>query len=101
MSRSSWAVSSSSVASGTGGVSREEDAHVWAAGAGHAREELLGAGCVVALAPAGRRVSLDLVAKAQDAVHERLRPGRAAGNVDLDRHELVSGHQRVVVEDTG
>ena len=63
------------------------------------RDELLGADGVVALAPAHRRVLLDHRAQLQDAVHQRLGPGRAAGHVDVDRHELVGRHDRVVVED--
>ena len=35
------------------------------------------------------------------AVHQRLRARRAAGDVDVDRHELVGGDERVVVEDAG
>ena len=31
----------------------------------------------------------DLLLKAQDAVQQRLRPGRAAGDIDVDRDELV------------
>ena len=61
--------------------------------------ELLGADRVVALAPAQARVVLDHRAQPEDAVHERLGPRRAAGHVDVDGHELVGRHDRVVVED--
>ena len=62
-------------------------------------DELLGADGVVALAPAQRRVVLDHRAQPEDAVHQRLGARRAAGHVHVDRHELVGGHDRVVVED--
>ncbi len=52
----------------------------------------------VALAPAHVGVVLDHLAQLQDAVHQRLRPRRAAGHVHVDRHELVGRHERVVVE---
>src|SRR5579859_2321371 len=96
-SRSSWAVSSSSVASGTGGVSGRE--HVDGAAVrrvvGH---DLLGPAGLVAIAPVLDRMALDLVAQAQNPVHQRLGTGRAPRHVHVDRHELVRGHERVVVE---
>src|ERR1019366_6692997 len=64
--------------------------HLWA---------LLGAYCAVALPPARLGVVLDHLAQLQHAVHQRLWPRRAAGHVDVDRHELVGWHERIVVED--
>src|SRR3954469_20616172 len=97
-SRSSRARSSRPVASGTRGVSGGEDVHRGGV-LDRFGDELLGAGRVVALAPAQRRVLEDLGAQLEDAVDERLGPRRAAGDVHVDRHELVGRHQRVVVED--
>src|SRR5205823_13411804 len=85
-SRSSWAVSSSSVASGTGGVSGLEHVDGGGREVRAVRQELLGAPRRVPLAPARAMVALDLVAQPEDAVHEGLRPRRASRNVDVDRH---------------
>src|ERR1700749_1015962 len=82
-SRSSWAVSSSPVASGTRGVPSAE--HVDRGGVVRLRradQDLLGADRAVALAPALPLVTLDLLPQAEDAVHERLRSRRAAGPGD-------------------
>ena len=54
---------------------------------------------VVALAPAHVGVVLDHLAQLQHSVHQRLRARRAARDVHVDRHELVGGDERVVVED--
>ena len=51
--------------------------------------QLLGALGLVALAPAQVGVALDLALELEDAVDQRLGPGRAAGHVDVDRQELV------------
>ena len=41
----------------------------------------------------------DLVAQLEDRVHQHLRPRRAAGQVDVDRHDVVDAlHDGVVVE---
>src|SRR4051794_91685 len=62
----------------------------------------LGALCVVARPPAHRRVALDLVLQLDDPVHQRLGPGRAAGDVDVHGYELVGAlHDGVVVEHAG
>src|SRR5919205_2591264 len=62
----------------------------------------LGALRVVALPPAHRRVALDLVLELDDPVHEGLRPGRTARDVDVHREELVGAlHDGVVVEHAG
>src|SRR5664279_523319 len=76
---SSWRISSRAVASGTA-------------------EGLLRADGFVTLAPAHVGVVLDHLAQLQHAVHQRLGAWRTAGDVHVDRHELVGGHQRVVVE---
>src|SRR5215213_2809999 len=96
---SSWARSSRPVASGTGGVPRPEDVHGGLLGGIVRREDLLRATGAVALAPAHVGVVLDHLAQLEDPVHERLGPRRTAGNVNVDRHELVGRHDRVVVED--
>src|SRR4051812_33449967 len=90
--RTSWAISSSSVASGT-------EAHHPAAGdvVGVARgvevelglHELLGTLAAVARAPPEVRLVQDHRAQLEDAVHQRLRAGRAPGHVQVDRQELV------------
>src|SRR6476620_9460414 len=98
VSRNSRARSSRPVASGTRRVSRREDVDCRGVG-GRIRDELLGADGVVALAPAEGRVLEDLRPQLEDAVDERLRPGRATGDVHVDRHELVGRDDRVVVED--
>src|SRR6202007_2789453 len=119
-SRSSWAVSSSPVASGTGGVPwpvggpvgiqpplfgprrRHPAEHVDGGRVVRrlrADEDLFGANGPAALAPALARGAMDPVTQAEDAVHESLRTRRAARNVDVDRHELVGGHEGVIVED--
>src|SRR3954470_263493 len=62
----------------------------------------LGALRAVALAPAEAGVALDLVLELDDPVHQRLRPRRAAGHVDVDGDEAVGAlHERVVVEHAG
>src|SRR3954452_12630271 len=43
----------------------------------------------VALTPAQVRLPLDLVLELDDPVHQRRGTGRAAGDVDVDGHELV------------
>src|SRR3954454_5692148 len=94
-SRRSWASSSSPVASGTRRapglrhVDRRADRV----------DDLLGALGVVALAPAEVGLLLDHLAQLEDPVHQRLGARRAARDVDVDRHELVGRHDRVVVED--
>src|SRR4051812_7382469 len=56
----------------------------------------------VALAPAQVRLPLDHVLELDDPVHQRLGTGRAAGDVDVDGHELVGAlDDRVVVEHAG
>src|ERR1044072_2117272 len=50
---------------------------------------LLGARGVVALAPALVGVAHDLALQFGEAIEDRLRPGWAAGGVEVDRHELV------------
>src|ERR1700730_16445959 len=75
---SSWPISSSPVASGTG-------------------EALLGANRVVALAPAGAGMALNHGLELQNPVHQGLRTWRAARDVHVDGHELVGRHERVVV----
>ena len=60
--------------------------------------ELLGAAAAVARPPAEVRLGEDHRAQLDDPVHQRLRARRAAGDVDVDRHELVRRHDRVVVE---
>src|SRR3954447_18078648 len=107
---SSWRSSSTPVASGTGGSPprgiRPRDL-METGGLRHQisrlclfdRDELLGAERVVLLAPARVAAGNDLLAQLEDAVHQRLGPRRAAGDVDGDRHELVGRHDRVVVED--
>src|SRR3954452_12996142 len=97
-SRSSRARSSRPVASGTRGVSGGEDVDRRSV-LDRARKRLFGPDRVVALAPAERRVLEDLRAQLQDAVDERLGAGWAAGDMDVDRHELVGRDDRVVVED--
>src|ERR1044072_5499213 len=96
---SSWARSSRPVASGTGGVPRPEDVDRRFLCGIVRRDDLLGAARAVALAPAEVRVVLDHLAQLEDPVHEGLGPRWAARHVDVDRHELVGGHDRVVVED--
>src|SRR6478609_6487418 len=60
---------------------------------------LLGTGGAVALTPALVGVALDLALQLGEAVEDRLRPRRAAGDVDVDRHELVGTlYDRVVGE---
>src|SRR5664279_60656 len=76
-SRSSWAISSSPVASGTGRVPRLEDVDGGGLAVGRGLEDLLRAFRVVALAPTLGRVAVHHVAQAQDAVGERLGTGRA------------------------
>src|SRR5580658_3442469 len=98
-SRSSWAVSSRPVASGTGRVPTLEHIDRGAPFGGVRAYYLLGADGAVTLAPAEILTFLDLLAQAEDAVHERLRAWRAPGDVDVDGHELVSRHERVIVED--
>ena len=61
-------------------------------------DELLGAASAVARAPAQVGLGQDHRPQLEDAVHQRLGPGRAARHVDVDRHELVGRHDRVVVE---
>src|ERR671932_591752 len=76
-SRTSAAISSSPVASGN----------------------FLGALRAVARSPAHVGLALDLVLQLDDPVHQRLRPRRAARDVDVDGHELVGAlHDCVVVE---
>src|SRR5215218_5332906 len=98
--RTSWAISSSSVASGT-------KAHHPAAGdvVGMARgvqvelglEELLGALAAIPGAPPEVGLLQDHRAQLEDAVHQRLRARRAARDVQVDGQELVGRHDRVVV----
>src|SRR3954452_18408609 len=66
-SRSSWARSSRPTASGTGGVPRPED--VDGRLLTFSRHDLLGAVCVMALAPAHVGVLLDHLAQLEDPVH--------------------------------
>src|SRR3954469_7031043 len=94
-SRRSCASSSSPVASGTRRAPGLRDVDRAVDGA----DDLLGALGSVALAPAEVGVLLDHLAQLEHAVHERLGPRRAAGHVDVDRHELVGRDDRVVVED--
>src|SRR6185312_11070074 len=98
-SRSTWAVSSSPVASGTGCVPSPEHIDRGVAGAGAVGEHLLGAHRVVALPPPLALGAVDLLAQAQDAVQQSLGPRRAAGHVHVDRQKLVGRRERVVVED--
>src|SRR5205807_8772255 len=85
MSRSSRAVSSSSVASGTGGVSGLENVD---RGRGRlSGEHLFGSPGLVALAPARRRVAEHLGTEPQDPVGERLGARGTSGDVDGDRQE--------------
>src|SRR3954470_18626137 len=57
---------------------------------------------LVAGAPAQLRLPLDIVLKLDEAVHQRCGARGAAGDVDVDGHELVAAlHQRVVVEHAG
>src|SRR3954452_10275226 len=93
--RRSWASSSNPVASGTRRAPGLRDV----GRRRHGLEDLLGALGAVALAPAEVRLLDDHLAQLEDAVHERLRARRAARDVDVDRHELVGRHDRVVVED--
>src|ERR1700746_1072113 len=58
---------------------------------------LLGAVGVVALAPALIGVADDLSLQLGEAVEDRLRPRRAAGDVDVDRQELVGALEDGVV----
>src|SRR5687767_5042751 len=95
-SRSSWARSSSPVASGTRDVRFVVD--VRRGGVAGAGDDLLRAARAVALAPAEAGVVGDHLAKLQDPVDERLGTRGAAGDVDVDRHELVGRDDRVVVE---
>src|SRR5436305_13439106 len=67
---SSWARSSRPVASGTGGVPREEDVDRRFGGGLRAREDLLGPARAVALAPAHVGVVLDHLAQLEDPAHE-------------------------------
>src|SRR3954451_23521548 len=110
--RGSAARGSRPVASGTGRVPRLEDVDRLVApvafadlaieegvGVGVLADDLLGPDRLVALAPALGGVVHDLLAQLEDAVHERLGARRAAGHVDVDRHELVGRDDRVVVED--
>src|SRR3954452_24003541 len=98
--RRSAARSSRPVASGTCRVPRLEDVDGLAAPValadlairerihvGVLADDLLGPDRLVALAPALGRVVHDLLAQLEDAVHERLGARRAAGHVDVDRHE--------------
>src|SRR5947209_8833419 len=100
-SRSSCAVSSSPVASGTGGVPGLENLHVRALDRSLALEQLLGSDRVVACTPAFTPVALDLVAQPENPVCQSLGAGRTARDVYVDRHELVGRDQRVVVEHAG
>src|SRR5947208_10240025 len=93
--RRSWASSSNPVASGTRRAPGLRDV----GRRRHGLEDLLGALGAVALAPAEVWLLLDHLAQLEDPVHERLGARRAAGDVDVDRHELVGRHNRVVVED--
>src|SRR5437763_2210379 len=80
-SRISAAISSSPVASGNLGAL------------------FLGALRPVALPPAEVGLPLDHVLQLDDPVHQGLWPGWAAGDVDVDGHELIGAlHHRVVVE---
>src|SRR4051812_5387542 len=94
-SRRSWASSSSPVASGT----RRAPGLGHVDGRADGVDDLLGALGVVALAPAEVGLLLDHLAQLEDPVHERLGARRAAGHMDVDGHELVGRHDRVVVED--
>src|SRR6476646_7994011 len=91
-SRRSCASSSRPVASGTGALGSSLDFPGGAGGGAPIRshDDLLGADRVVALAPALVGAGDDLLAQLEDAVHQRLGARRAAGDVDGDRHELVS-----------
>ena len=61
-------------------------------------DDLLGADAAVADAPALVGLGEDRGAQLEHAVRERLGPRRAAGDVDVDREELVARDERVVVE---
>ena len=61
------------------------------------RVALLGAVGPVALAPAQVGLAEDLALELQDRVDQRLRPRRAAGDVDVDRQELVGALDHRVV----
>src|ERR1700748_1456469 len=71
-SRSALAVSSSPVASGTGGVPSREHVDRGVAVARAVGEHLLGAHRLVTLPPAIALGAVDLLAQAQDAVQQRL-----------------------------
>src|SRR5260221_9183742 len=62
-----------------------------------AARPLLGAGGVVALAPALVRVAHDLALQLGEAVEDGLGTGRTAGDVEIDRHELVRALDHGVV----
>src|SRR4051812_48565152 len=101
-SRSSPASSSSPVASGTRTrppAGRDVDRRARGLDVELLGAELLRALPAVAGAPAEVGAVHDHGADAQDAVDERLRPRRAARDVQVDREELVGRHDRVVVED--
>src|SRR3954454_22099828 len=101
-SRSSCAISSRPVASGTGGLPAAGDADGVAADRVRLEEllvELLRALAAVARAPALIGLGHDHRAQLEDGVYERLRARRAARHVQVDWHELVRRHDRVVVED--
>src|SRR5689334_10907305 len=87
-SRSSPAISSRPVASGTDRLHPERVLP----GAAVLAEHLLGPLAAVAGPPAQVGLALDRLLEAEDAVGQRLGPRRAAGHVDVDRHELVRGH---------
>src|SRR5262245_42236002 len=100
-----WAISSSPGASGIralaflGGPDRRRGALDRLRGglAGLEARPLLGAEGVVALAPAEIGLSADEALKLVEPVEQRLGPGWTAGDVDVDRHELVRALDHGVV----
>src|SRR3712207_2480336 len=97
-SRSSPASCSSPVASGTGvlvGAAKYVDRRArLGIVVDDVGQVLLGAAAPVAVAPALVGVVVDHRAQLEDPVHQRLGTRGAAGDVHVDRHELVGGDQR-------
>src|SRR4051812_38356048 len=88
-SRSSWAISSSPVASGICWSALLAPCFLADRGGDVGVGLLLGALRVVALAPAHVGVARDLALQLEDAVDQRLGARRAARHVNVDRQELV------------
>src|SRR3954462_14799854 len=86
--RSSWAVSSSPVASGTG-LHPAAPGHVDRGDGQIGVDELLGAAAAVARPPAEVGLGEDHRAQLEDAVEVGLRSGRAPRDVQVHGHELV------------